>query len=129
MKIIKKFKTNIEKKKLYEAWTSEELLIPPVIGIECEREVGGKLVLYSEEDGKERKMIGKFKEIIPNEKLVYTSKWDDSDEETLISVEFNGSSHTELVIEQEGFLTPESRDKQAYAWDDYVDELEELLDN
>ena len=62
-----------------------------------------------------------YREIIPEEKLVFTWQWqgDEANEETLITLQFRSinDSETELTLLHERFGSEESRDDHAQGWE------------
>ena len=75
---------------------------------------------------------GSFREVKPQEKLVYTWAWRGEDgkpgPETLVTVTFKAvGKKTELTLRHEGFADNESRDNHKAGWDGCFDKLEEFL--
>lgn len=74
------------------------------------------------------RMVGKFMDLVPNEKIVYTWHWEGSDEDTLITVTFTEQDGiTHVHIGHEGFQTQESLDMHDAGWDAYFEALEKML--
>jgi uncharacterized protein YndB with AHSA1/START domain len=93
---------------------------------------GSYTIEMKHEDGDEMVAEGKFREVVPMERLVYTWAWRGEDgkpgHETLITVTFKSvGSKTELTLRHEGFETKESRDNHDIGWKGCFDKLEELL--
>ena len=114
---------------LFAAWISPEMTIPPVTKIEAEPKVGGDFILHSESENGVSVMKGKFLEFLENERLKYTWNWQDSDEETVILVEFKSEGgKTNIHLVHSGFATKESLDMHASGWDYYVEALLQKLE-
>lgn len=84
-------------------------------------------------DGVEVCARGIFREIIPDQRIVFTHGWeDDGDEvsrETVITVTFGdlGPAQTELVFCQGVFRTIEARERHRNGWREIFDRLETYL--
>jgi uncharacterized protein YndB with AHSA1/START domain len=76
---------------------------------------------------------GKFREVRPQEKLVFTWHWADDpdwkDLESLVTVEFieKDPTTTELRLTHADLPTPQSRDNHSAGWNSALDKLEQLL--
>jgi len=73
---------------------------------------------------------GKFLEIIPDKKIVFTWKWESRDEEnnSIITINFNETDNgSELILTQTGFSGDDSRKDHNKGWDLCLDELVYLL--
>jgi uncharacterized protein YndB with AHSA1/START domain len=83
-------------------------------------------------DGSAIAAEGRFREIVPQQKLVYTWAWRGEDgkpgRETLVTVTFRAvGQKTELTLRHEGFETRESRDNHTMGWNGCFDKLESFL--
>ncbi|MEO6907546.1 MAG: SRPBCC domain-containing protein [Abditibacteriaceae bacterium] len=83
-------------------------------------------------DGELIKMDGVYREIVPNEKLVFTHAWDEetggSGHETVITVTFaDQDGKTRMNFHQAFFLAKETRDAHVGGWSQCFDKLSELL--
>ena len=113
---------------VYSAWVSEETVVPPVTRIEKEVRVGGFYRLFVEMPEFTGVMEAEYKEVVPNEKLVYTWEWNDDGEETIVDVTFKSDGEGCLVQLTHGeFQKQESFDQHSFGWQNYFDGLEKKL--
>jgi uncharacterized protein YndB with AHSA1/START domain len=77
-------------------------------------------------DGASYVAIGTYREIIPNERLVFTWGWEGPDyRETLVTVEFRGrDASTELLLRHERFVSSEDRDRHLEGWNTCLEKLD-----
>lgn len=72
-------------------------------------------------DGAPYIVAGEYREIVPEEKLVFTWQWqgNDDSEVTLVTISFRAisESETELSLLHERFASEESRDNHAEGWE------------
>jgi uncharacterized protein YndB with AHSA1/START domain len=123
----------------FEAWTTPEQLrvwsAPKGLTIsegELDLRVGGSWrVVMLEPDGTRHEAFGTYREVTPAERLVYTHAWlrdGRATPETLVTVEFLGSPEgTRVVLTQEGFGSPESRNGHVIGWSSALDGLEAMF--
>lgn len=82
-------------------------------------------------DGAEHWVSGVYREIVPNERLVFTHGWEVNGvrgHETVVTVEFfDQGGRTRMEFRQEGFETVASRDGHAGGWAECFDLLEAQL--
>jgi len=70
-----------------------------------------------------------YREIVPNERLVFTHAWEDDDgnrgPETLVRVEFEdaGPGKTRMIFRQTGFESVANRDGHQQGWSESFDDL------
>ena len=76
-------------------------------------------------------LTGKFREVDPPARLVYTFVWEDPDPddvETLVALSFRDlGESTEIVLAQGSFKTEARRELHRAGWTDSFDKLEALL--
>jgi uncharacterized protein YndB with AHSA1/START domain len=73
-------------------------------------------------------VTGRFLEVRPPERLVYTWRWENEEHESRVTVELRDvGGHTALGILHEGLPGAEERDNHVTGWNDCLDRLEELL--
>jgi len=116
-------------------WTSPELLkkwfgpgdmrVPAAdVDLRC----GGKYRFeICNDDGEIHTTSGVYEEIVPNEKLVFSWKWADSELVTRVTVVLRSLApdKTELItLTHEGFTDVELRDKHNGGWSSCLDNLE-----
>ena len=132
------FKAPVER--VYAAWTDAEQIkrwfAPGTMSVpmaEADARQGGRYrVQMSEGDGDcaFHTTGGVYREVIPNQRLVFTWQWEGSDLETLVTLEFKSLSanETELTLIHEGFDSEETRDKHRQGWGGCLAKLEAFLD-
>lgn len=93
--------------------------------------VGGAYSLeMHHKDGNVHKLEGRYKEVRPPEKLVFTWQWQRGDfpTETLVTVEFRDlGSSTEVSLLHQNFTNIEDRDKHNEGWSGCLGQLEAFL--
>ena len=124
---------------VFEAWTKEEhtrrWMMPKGFTIaSCEvdcRPGGSWGCTMIAPDGSEHRCSGVYREIIPDERLVFTHGWDEDDDrhDTLVTVRFADEAlgKTRMTLEQAVFRSVESRDLHVDGWSQSLDILAELL--
>jgi uncharacterized protein YndB with AHSA1/START domain len=128
-----------DRERTFAAWTRPELLrrwsAPEGMTIEdggeLDLRVGGRWrVVMLEPTGKRHEAFGTYREVTPPERLVYTHAWREGNEsspETTVTVEFlKVAGGTRVVLTQEGFASPQSRDGHVEGWSSSFDNLERL---
>ena len=134
--IVRKFSASTER--VYEAWTSPEQICQWIGPAEvyCKEadidlRVDGNYRILMIGESNEHTIIGKYKEVIPNEKLQFTWKWQNSDgPETLVTLVFNEiEDGTELTLLHENFATKEAAQSHHYGHSGGLDKLEKLFSN
>ncbi len=123
--------------KVYAAWTDPEKMsrwmgpadVQTVIA-ECDVRVGGRYaVKMVTSSGEEHDVCGVYREIVPNEKLVFTWAWLTTPErESLVTVTFkddNGGTLMTLLHEQ--FFDEDARDRHNAGWTGTMERLEKYL--
>jgi uncharacterized protein YndB with AHSA1/START domain len=129
-----------DRERTFAAWTRPELLrewsAPEGMTIEdggeLDLRVGGRWrVVMVEPGGTRHEAFGTYREITPPARLVYTHAWrqgSSSSPETTLTVEFlEVPGGTRVVLTQEGFESPQSRDGHGEGWSSALDQLERLF--
>ena len=129
-----------DRERVFAAWTRPELLrqwsAPEGMTIEnggaLDLRVGGSWrVAMLEPNGTRHEAFGTYREITPPERLVYTHQWRQgrgSSPETTLTVEFlKVDDGTRVVLTQEGFSSPQSRDGHVEGWSSSLAQLERLF--
>jgi uncharacterized protein YndB with AHSA1/START domain len=70
------------------------------------------------QDGETYSPSGVYEKVVPNEKLIFSWKWADSELITRVTLEFRAVSdaETELTLTHEGFPETEIRDRHNEGW-------------
>ncbi|MBA3318067.1 MAG: SRPBCC domain-containing protein [Gemmatimonadales bacterium] len=103
----------------------------PTVSAEADVRPGGRFsVTFRTEDGSEHTSYGVYREVVPDEKLVFTWQWRDEPEgESLVTVVLKAvSGGTELTLTHEGFRDEEMRDSHREGWMGALDKLQDLVD-
>ncbi len=121
---------------VYAAWTDPELLrrwLAPgdttVVRAVAEPEVGGSfLVEMRGADGRRWLVRGAFREVVPCRRLVLSWRWEGTDVETLLAVEFEpeAAGGTSLTLTHSRFAQDEARDEHLRGWNGCLAKLEAL---
>ena len=130
------------RERVFEAWTRAEDLArwsaPAGMTIEggtLDLRVGGEWgVVMLEPDGTRHEAFGRYLEVTPPSRLVYTHAWHSADgpgssPETTLTVELiaESATTTRVVLTQVGFAAKASRDGHAEGWSSTLDRLEEMF--
>ena len=80
-------------------------------------------------DGEEHDVSGVYREVVPNQKLVFTWAWRTTPErESLVTVTFKPDGDgTLLTLLHEQFFDEAARDRHAYGWTGTLDKLEKFF--
>lgn len=126
---------SVPKELIYEAWTNRDHADkwgPSGLKMHLDSadfRVGGGFQITME--GEHGKFVnsGKYKEILPNEKLVFTHGWEGPDRvDTNVTLEFRDDiDGSELVLTQKGFRNHEAGLKHEEGWKSALDNLEKYL--
>ena len=123
---------------VYAAWTDPEQMkqwmgpngAPRESEVTTDVRVGGRyrIVMHSP-DGQTHRVGGVYREVVPNQRLVYTWAWESTPErESLVTVEFKPSGEgTELVLGHQRFADTQARDKHQEGWIVCLDRLGRLV--
>jgi uncharacterized protein YndB with AHSA1/START domain len=132
-----KRRLNAAPEKVYAAWTEPEKLsrwFGPDNGAvtlaETDVRVGGRFrVVFHTEDGEAHDVSGVYREVVPNEKLVFTWAWRSTPErESLVTIMIRpDGGGTSLTLTHERFFDEAARDRHAYGWNGSLDKLERYL--
>jgi uncharacterized protein YndB with AHSA1/START domain len=133
----RRFKAPVEK--LYAAWTDAEQMkrwFAPgdmsVPSAEADVVIGGRYRVKMSESGSDCEFhttAGVYREVIPNQRLVFTWQWEGSELETVVTLEFKSLSanETELTLTHEGFDSEDTRDKHAQGWEGCLAKLDNFV--
>ncbi|MCF0074257.1 SRPBCC domain-containing protein [Dyadobacter sp. CY261] len=135
IEIERQFDVDVET--LFKAWTEAEQLKQwwhpmgeSLTDVKNDLNEGGEVAYYVGEAGLE--ITGTYKEVVLNEKLVYSWVWNMSDEGSESGYSLNVSFSAEgegskLRVIQEGFSGPEFLKPHQDGWDKGLDDLESYL--
>ena len=122
--------------RVYSAWTDPKLLkqwLAPGDAIAsravADVAVGGTFLIEMRgTDGQRWLARGVYREVAPLRRLVHTWRWEGSDTETLVTVEFEPESadRTLLTLTHARFAQDEARDEHERSWADCLEKLSEL---
>ena len=120
--------------RVFQAWTSGEALkrwfgpsdsmIVSVADIDVE--VGGRYRIVMQEPGGEAHRVGGvYREIVPNERLVFTWAWESTPErESIVTVALRPvDGGTELTLTHVQFFDEAARDRHAHGWTGSLERL------
>ncbi|MDB5365432.1 MAG: ATPase [Rhodospirillales bacterium] len=124
--------------KVFSAWTEPANLLQwwgpddgPVLHAETDLRVGGKFrVAFRMLDGEEHDSGGTYREIVPDEKLVFTWHWANRPEEgeTLVTVLLQPDGDgTLMTFTHAQFQDEPTRDEHHEGWSGALDKLERLF--
>jgi uncharacterized protein YndB with AHSA1/START domain len=97
---------------------------------ECDARSGGRYRwVMRAPSGEEHDVGGMFREVIPNEKLVFTWAWKTTPErESLVTVLLKPDGDgTLMTLTHEQFIDEEARDRHQYGWNGALDKMEKLF--
>ena len=123
--------------KVYAAWAQPAKLMQwfgpdsgAVTRAELDLRVGGRYaIVFHTEDGEEHDVSGVYREVVPNERLVFTWAWRSTPErESLVTVALRpDGGGTSLTLIHEQFFDEEARDRHEFGWTGTLDKLERLF--
>jgi uncharacterized protein YndB with AHSA1/START domain len=134
---IKRF-INAPSSRIYAAWTDpaqlKEWWGPD--GVQTRRfvadaHVGGKYRWdLINQEGEEMSVLGEYRELVPNKKIVFTWRWDDDEawekHDSVVTIElFDRDRGTELHLIHEQLPSAASRDRHNEGWSSVLDRLEQ----
>lgn len=105
----------------------------PARAIEMDVRVGGRWrhCLRSTETGADLWHGGVFREVVKNERLVFTFKWDEDGErgeESLVTITFaDEGGKTRMTFRQEPFVSADEREGHGEGWSSAFDRLDDAL--
>jgi uncharacterized protein YndB with AHSA1/START domain len=122
---------------VYAAWTDPEKIVRwfgpdtgPVKQAETDLRVGGRyFVIFNTEDGEQHHVSGVYREVVPNEKLVFTWTWRTMPErESVVTILIKpDGSGSLLTLMHEKFFDEPARDRHREGWTGCLDKLEHFL--
>ncbi len=132
-----KRRINAPPAKVFKAWTEPEQIKrwfgpgqAQVMLAEFDARVGGRYqIIMAASDGERHHVSGTVRELVPNEKLVYTWAWRSTPErESLVTVEFSRDGDgTLLTLTHDRFFDEAARDRHRSGWSGALDKLEKYF--
>jgi uncharacterized protein YndB with AHSA1/START domain len=123
--------------KIFSAWTDPDKLkrwMGPegieTVSAETDPRVGGRYrFIMRSPDGEEHDVSGAYREVVPNEKLVFTWAWKSTPErESLVTVLIKPDGDgTLLTLTHEQFFDEAARDRHEGGWTGALDKLKRYL--
>src|SRR4051812_83631 len=132
-----KRRLNAAPAKVYAAWTDPDKIKvwfgPPgieVLQAECDVRVGGRYRFQARSpDGEEHDVSGVYREVVPNEKLVFSWAWKSTPErqsQVTVLIKPDGTA-TLLTLIHEQFFDEDARNRHQHGWTGSLDKLEQLV--
>jgi uncharacterized protein YndB with AHSA1/START domain len=123
--------------KVYGAWTDPQKIAlwwgpeqAETLRAEADARAGGRFrIVFRGTDGEEHDVSGVYREVVPNEKLVFTWAWRSTPErESLVTVALrNDDGGTVLTLTHEQFFDEAACDGHRSGWTGALDKLEIYL--
>ena len=132
-----KRRLNAAPQKVYAAWTDPEKILKwfgpdagPVKSAKLDvRQGGGYAITFFTEDGEEHHVSGIYREVVPDEKLVFTWAWRTMPErESLVTVTIKPDGDGSLLtLHHEHFFDEDARNRHQHGWGGCLDKLQAYL--
>jgi uncharacterized protein YndB with AHSA1/START domain len=132
-----KRRLNAPPAKVFAAWTDPEKIKcwfgPPgveTLAAESDARVGGRYrILARSPDGEQHDVSGVYREVIPNQKLVFTWAWKSTPErESLVTIELEPDGDgTMLTLTHEQFFDEGARDRHQHGWAGSLEKLAQFI--
>jgi uncharacterized protein YndB with AHSA1/START domain len=130
---------NTSPAKVFAAWTDPEKVkhwMGPgevkVLRAECDARAGCRYRwLMQSPSGEEHDVSGVYREVVPNEKLVFTWAWKSTPErESLVTLTFKSDGDgTLMTLRHEQFFDEAARDSHNGGWTSAMNKLEQYLNS
>jgi len=132
-----KRRLNAPAEKVYAAWTDPEKIVKwfgpdsgPVTRAETDLRVGGHYTIaFNTENGERHQVGGVYREVVPNEKLVFTWAWHTTPErESLVTITIKpDGAGSLLTLLHEQFFDQAAADGHSRGWSQTLDKLEKIF--
>ena len=132
-----KRRLNAPPSKIYRAWTDAAKISrwfgpedAEILRAETDVRVGGRFrIVFRGPDGEEHDVGGVYREVVPNQKLVFTWAWRSTPErESLVTVALKRDGDgTMLTLLHEQFFDEAARDRHGRGWNETLDKLESYV--
>lgn len=123
--------------KVYRAWTDPEQIVKwmhpggtHVIHAELDARVGGRFrIIMRGPDGEEHDVSGRYQEVVPDAKIVFTWRWRGTPErESRVTVLLRAEGGaTLLTLTHEQFFDEAARDEHRGGWSEALDAMEQFF--
>ena len=125
--------------KVWAAWTDPETLIgwfcttkakPGTMRADLDVRAGGRYrISFEMQSGEYSEVGGVYREVVPNEKLVFSWAWHSTKErESLVTVSIRSDGAGSLMVfTHEQFFDEAARDNHAKGWNELFGQLETIL--
>jgi uncharacterized protein YndB with AHSA1/START domain len=122
--------------KVYAAWTAPEQLVqwfgpermrPGTLRAELDVRVGGRYrISFTNEDGEYFEVGGVYRDVVPNERLVFSWAWHSTPErESLVTITLKPEgAGTFLTFHHAQFADETARDNHRRGWSEMLDKLD-----
>jgi len=135
--LILKRRLNAPPSKVYGAWTDSAKIWhwfgpadTEILRAETDVRVGGRFrIVFRGPDGEEHDVGGIYREVVPDQKLVFTWAWRSTPErESLVTVALKRDGDgTLLTLLHEQFFDEAARDRHGRGWNGTLDKLESYV--
>jgi uncharacterized protein YndB with AHSA1/START domain len=132
-----KRRLNAPPSKVYRAWTDSAKIShwfgpedAEILRAETDVRVGGRFrIVFRGPDGEEHDVSGIYREVVPDQKLVFTWAWRSTPErESLVTVALKRDGDgTLLTLLHEQFFDEAARDRHGRGWNGTLDKLESYV--
>lgn len=133
-----KRRLNATAERVYAAWTEPTQIVKwfgpdsgRVARADMDVRVGGRYtIVFFTEDGEEHHVSGIYREVVPNERLVFTWAWRSTPErESLVTIRIrpDGDHASLLTLLHEQFFDEAARDRHEWGWTGSLNKLEKLF--
>jgi uncharacterized protein YndB with AHSA1/START domain len=131
-----KRRLNAPPEKVYAAWTKPEQVARwfkpgnvESVSAEADLRVGGRYRIIGRTPDDVHDVSGVYREVVPNEKLVFTWAWKSTPErESLVTITLKADGDgTILTLTHEQFFDEAARDRHRGGWSSALDKLEQLF--
>jgi uncharacterized protein YndB with AHSA1/START domain len=130
---------NAPPEKVYAAWADPEKLAqwfgpasvePGSVKADIDLRAGGRYRISFNANGDYNEVGGVYREVVPNERLVFTWAWHSTPErESLVSISIKSEAGGSLLVfKHEQFADTVARDNHERGWNEFFAKLENYLD-
>jgi uncharacterized protein YndB with AHSA1/START domain len=124
--------------RVFKAWTDPQALRQwfgpsdegKILGSETDLKVGGRYrIVMQMPSGEQHRVGGVYREIVPNEKLVFTWAWESTPErESVVTVQMKSAGGgTDMTLTHEHFFDEAARDRHQHGWIGTLERLGRFL--